>query len=300
LKRIIAVAALTVVVGLGSIGTAFPQRALPEDNLGYPVLVTIGNGQASGFYARDTKSVFFVTAKHVLFDPGKKWGLRAPTATLLSYGASLKEAGRNLLTLDLAKLSDQGNVKADPSEDVAIVKIATQPANPPSPTTPAEPTAPLPPASLVFASPIEGVTINERTNSGPVIVDVSKAVKTFDHVLIGNDVLLSGYPVSLALVANPKIDFSRLLLRVVAGEDVPEHSIILDCPSYEGDSGAPIIEVDTISAFEKSFSVIGVMNSFVPSVDVLKSQHFGYSNTTVENSGYSIITPMDYVLELMK
>jgi len=127
-------------------------------------------------------------------------------------------------------------------------------------------------------------------------------VKTFDHVLIGNDVLLFGYPVSLALVPNPKIDFSRPLLRrgIVAGEDLAQHSIILDCPSYEGDSGGPVIEVDTVSAFERSFLIIGVMDSFVPSVDILKSEHFGYSNTTVENSGYSIITPMDYVLELMK
>jgi hypothetical protein len=174
LKLIIRVAALTVVVGPGSIGPAFPQRALPEDNLGYPVLVTIDKAQGSGFYVRDAKSAFFVTAKHVLFDPSKNWSLRAPTAT---YAASLTETGRNLLTLDLAKLSDQGNVKAHPSEDIAIVKIATLPENPPSPTTPAAPTAPSPPASVVLGSLVEGVTINERAGTGLVIADVSKVVK---------------------------------------------------------------------------------------------------------------------------
>ena len=159
MRLILRVAALTVVVGLGSIGTAFPQRAqraLPEDNLAYPVLVTIDKVQGSGFYINDGKALFFVTAKHVLFDPSKKWSLRAPTATLLSYTASLTATGRNLLTLDLAKLTGQGNVKAHPSEDVAIVKLATYPENPPpallqSPTIPTVPTAPhLPYQQLRF------------------------------------------------------------------------------------------------------------------------------------------------------
>ena len=134
-----------------------------------------------------------------------------------------------------------------------------------------------------------------------VSVDVTTSAKKFNQVLVGNDVLLFGYPVSLALERNPKIDFSRPLLRrgIVAGEDVPANSIILDCPSYQGDSGGPVIEVD-VTGFERRLWLIGVMNSFVPFKDVLKSERFGYENITVENSGYSVITPMDYVLELMK
>jgi hypothetical protein len=110
-----------------------------------------------------------------------------------------------------------------------------------------------------------------------------------------------GYPTSLALVPNPKIDFSRPLLRrgVVAGENVARRSIILDCPSYQGDSGSPIIEVDYPSPFQRSFSIIGVMSEFVPFADTWKNEHFGYSNVTIQNSGYSVITAMDFVLELL-
>ncbi len=148
----------------------------------------------------------------------------------------------------------------------------------------------------------DGITVSERTSTGVLSADVSNSVKTFDKVLIGNDTLMFGYPVSLALVPNAKIDFSRPLLGrgIVAGEDLPQHSIILDCPSYQGDSGAAVVEVDAVSPFQRSFYIIGVMSSFVPFADTWKNEHFGYSNTTLENSGYSVIVPMDYVLELMK
>ena len=114
--------------------------------------------------------------------------------------------------------------------------------------------------------------------------------------------MMFGYPTSLSLVPNPKIDFQRPLLRkgIVAGENPAQHSLILDCPAYQGDSGGPILEVDPESPFETHFKIIGVMSSFVPFADTWINQHFGYTNTTLQNSGYSIATPMDFVLELIK
>jgi len=128
------------------------------------------------------------------------------------------------------------------------------------------------------------------------------SVKTFDQVLVGNEVLMFGYPTSLSLLPNPKIDFQRPLLRkgIVAGENPLQRSIILDCPSYQGDSGGPILEVEETTPFTKTFKVIGVMSAFVPFADTWENQHFHYLNTTLQNSGYSVVTPMDFVLELIK
>ena len=74
---------------------------------------------------------------------------------------------------------------------------------------------------------------------------------------------------------------------------------MLDCPSYQGDSGGPILEVEDDSNV-RNFRVIGVMSAFVPFADTWKNEHFNYVNTTLQNSGYSVVTPMDFVLELIK
>jgi len=78
------------------------------------------------------------------------------------------------------------------------------------------------------------------------------------------------------------------------------HSIILDRPSYQGDSGGPILQIELDSPFETRFKSIGVMSSFAPFADTWMNQHFGYINTTLQNSGYSIATPIDFVLDLIK
>lgn len=44
-------------------------RALPDDNLAYPVLITLKNSTGSGFYVNTNTGMYLVTAKHVLFDP---------------------------------------------------------------------------------------------------------------------------------------------------------------------------------------------------------------------------------------
>jgi hypothetical protein len=64
--RVGLLAAIILSLGL----TAQAQRAIPDDNLGYPVLITLpGVGTGSGFYINATKYTYLVTAKHVLFNP---------------------------------------------------------------------------------------------------------------------------------------------------------------------------------------------------------------------------------------
>jgi len=47
------------------------RRAVPDDNLAYPVLVTLKEGeQISGFFLNLQGGSFLVTARHVLFKEG--------------------------------------------------------------------------------------------------------------------------------------------------------------------------------------------------------------------------------------
>src|ERR1700691_2639842 len=70
-------------------------RAIPDDNLAYPVLVTLGdNSSGSGFFLNDGNAVYLVTARHVLYrnKPPQKVApnqdpleLRSGTAIVVSY-----------------------------------------------------------------------------------------------------------------------------------------------------------------------------------------------------------------------
>src|SRR5439155_25599728 len=100
-------------------------RAIPDDNLAYPVLITVlpMGDTASGFYLNTGKSIFFVTSGHVLFgDDGK---MKGASATLLSYPKDINDKGHIVLTLDLKKLSDGHHIRRHKSQDVAVVFIGT-------------------------------------------------------------------------------------------------------------------------------------------------------------------------------
>jgi hypothetical protein len=143
-----------------------------------------------------------------------------------------------------------------------------------------------------------GVTVKEETAKTGMIGVSKGAVETFDKVLIGNDVLIFGYPTSLGLEEIPQLDPLRPLLRkgLIAGQNPGKRSIVIDAPVYPGNSGGPVVQVRRVGPFGgANFSVIGVVRQLVPFVGFEAP-----SKQTLANSGYSIVTPMDFVLELVK
>jgi hypothetical protein len=293
---------LAAIICLAAIGSAGAKRAIPEDNLAYPVLLLLGNSSGSGFFLNTKAAMYLVTAKHVLFDPATN-KLRGDALELISYPKELKDVRRNVLSLDLVALKNTDNIRAHASEDVVVIKVATATPIAAAGTgaqlslvTPTQPNASVV-GTLSF---LPGIIVKQSADQF-VGVSSTDGIKMFSEVLVGNDVMMFGYPTSLALIPNPKIDFQRPLLRkgIVAGEYPAQHSIILDCPSYQGDSGGPILELETEFPVQ-TYRVIGVMSAFVPFADTWKNEHFNYVNTTLQNSGYSVVTPMDFVLELIK
>jgi S1-C subfamily serine protease len=265
---------------------AAPQRAIPDDNLAYPVLITLGNGATgSGFFLNADKAVYLVTAKHVLFDPATRQ-LIDSSLSLLSYAKDPADSSRNLLKLDLSVLRNGGNIRPHPSEDVAVVKVFTVTENP------------TPGTGRGALINLPGVEEMEIAKAGILGVALD-SVKPFQQVLTGNDVMEFGYPTSLGLQQFPQIDSQRPLLRkgIVAGTNPARRSIVLDCPSYPGNSGGPVLEVDR-ETFRTHFVIIGVISQYVPFVDTGGSKTFVMQMAS--NSGYSIATPMDFVLELVK
>lgn len=257
--------------------TASAQRAIPQDNLSYPVQISLESGnEGSGFYLNERTATFLVTAGHVLFDGNT---LRAPRASLLSYSREGWATGKTRLLVDLARLNAEGRIQRSKTHDVAIVKITKW-------ITPGS-------GELYRGQLADGVQMVETTATGIVGVDVAN-LKPFAEVLVGNPIYIFGYPTSLGIPANPQIERDKPLLRagVVAGTNGPKKTLILDCPAYGGNSGGPVFEVDTLPLGGASFHLVGVIVEFVP-FDPTRS-----GKPPWQNSGYSIAAPTDEIRRL--
>jgi hypothetical protein len=180
----------------------------------------------------------------------------------------------NIIDVDTNRLG-AANIIRHPLADVTVVRLFTH-------QTPA------------LLQNLPGVTTVQLSQTGFLSAG-RDAIARLNEVLVGNDAYLFGYPSSLALGPVPQIDPRRPLLRkgIVAGINDATHSIILDCPSYFGNSGGPVIEADQVTLVLRHFRIIGVVDQYVPYSDGGKTFFIN------ANSGYSVIIPMDFVLELV-
>ena len=249
------------------------MRRLPDDNLAYPVLIQQPGSTGTGFFTNDGNRLFLVTAAHVLFDrnTGKLFGT---TITLTSASSDPKEKESNVLELEASAVL--ANIKIDKKADVAVILLAQ--------------------GKGEKATLQPGFKHVKRTKKPLLSANVA-ALKTYDDVLLGNEVYIMGYPVSLALMPIPQIARDKPLLRsgIVAGSNDAHKTIILDSAAYGGNSGGPVIEVDeerTPKGTMKHFRIIGVVIQFVP--------YAVAPGMPPVNSGYAVAASMDRVLELMK
>jgi len=265
---------------------AAAAQAISENALRYPVLVTLDTGStASGFYLNvEHKHLYFVTAKHVLFRYTKdQLALKSDKADLLSYPAPVSLEDPVRLELDLKVLLENGNIKAHPEKDVAVIKITGTRKSP---------------MSVDLA---EGV-IKKDGFQGSLLSAGLENIKTFENILPSNEVFIFGYPTSLGIKSHMQIDPNKPLLRkgIIAGKNDINRTIILDCPSYYGNSGGPCIEVEQIDPLNRDFHLIGVVIEFVPFEEQWVNIRHGLMNSEFENSGYSVVEPIDSVLELIR
>jgi hypothetical protein len=259
------------------------HRAVPDDNLAYPVKVDIKGSQGSGFYLNSGDAVYFVTAKHVLFDLRNSQKLFANDLTLESFSKDVSQPLSNIITVDLGAVSAAGLLKSHASADVVVIKIAG--------------VVPSPNGAGQIMQPVAGVILRQNAPDGIVGVDANATVKKFDEVQISNDVYVFGYPNSIGLQQIAQIDQTRPLIRkgIVSGLNRALRTIILDCEVYPGNSGGLVLEVEN-EVFQRRYKVIGLVSQYVP----FDNARFGIAaNPTVLNSGYSVVTPIDFVLDLI-
>lgn len=258
------------------------MRQIPNDYLAYPVLIELNNGSvATGFYFDDSRCVYLVTARHVLFRKNaKSYELSSSVAHLTSY-SQLGEQWK--FTLDLSTLFKANHVRCHQKSDVCIVELG-----------------PLETLETgLCLKYCTGVKVDKKATT-PIVGFRQNNIKKYASVLVGNTAYIFGYPVSLGVKDFPQIDYEKPLLRqgIVAGRNDSLHTLVLDCPVFPGNSGGPAVEVDQ-EGLILTFRAIGVVSEYVPAAITWNDAQRGQT-TNLSNSGYSIIVPIDQVLELVE
>src|SRR5215472_3231673 len=147
-------------------------------------------------------------------------------AELTAYSKDPSDGESNVISLNLESLERIGDIKNHPLHDVTVVKIGDIPRQD-------QPSANAKESTQRALSMEPGVVVTKKAKLGIVGVP-EEGIKIFNQMLIGNDIIVFGYPTSLGLQTKPQLDLRRPLLRkgIVAGENLLTRSIVLDCPVY--------------------------------------------------------------------
>ena len=243
-----------------------------------PVLLVIEpRGAGSGIYIKNDTGVYLVTAKHVLYDD--KGMLKGDNVILISYdGNEVKK--RIEFRVDLKVANKESNVFYHPSKDIAVIRTVRF--------------SKKDKTNEMVSHLASGVT--EKAEKGAsVTISTTKDTKSFKDVKPSNDVYLLGYPTSLSLDIEDILDPTSPLLRkgIVAGKNEKNHTIIIDCPVFQGNSGGPVFELEDDNAGTRHTKLIGIVSKFVPLVEKWKSSLYEYENINLSNSGYAVVVPLD-------
>jgi len=145
------------------------------------------------------------------------------------------------------------------------------------------------------------VNIKKLSSSSTVNAYSKINLASFDESILGNDIFIFGYPKTLGLQGSNQYDFNRPILRkgVIAGKYVDNKTIVIDCPSFGGNSGGPVVEI-LKKGFDIEAKLIGIVVSFIPLAEIWINPRYNIKNVELVNSGYSVIEPIEKVDDLIK
>ena len=283
---------LVLVAGVGgeAVTSVDARRAIPDDNLEYPVLreQKSPSGETepigSGFYIRKDGGVFLVISQHVICtdsvnQAGKKeCTLKSDYLIATSYVIAPGNVTAHKLSLNIKSLLRSGDLNLHNQYDVATVRVGTE-------------------KNQQFIEWVSGVGMLIAAQ-GPLRTVSQEFVKSFDKILVSNDVFVFGYPASLGLMPLQQYDHHRPLVKkgVIAGKNDLKKTFVLDIPAHPGNSGGLVLEVES-QGLETKFRAIGIVIQLVPAME--NGMKYGLTTQEIANSGYSIAVSMDPVIELI-
>lgn len=256
------------------------MRNIPEQNLSFASLISIGQSSGSGFVVNIKQSTYLVTARHVLFDEDNNYEPRNKYFEIASPSSVETDHSVTRCQINLEEVI----YSYGKSSDIAIVEIGKNKHNKQNNTW-----------NVIYS---KGVNEIETSVNNPTII-LEETLQQIDEVLVANDVYIYGYPTSLGLQPNRFFDATRPLLRkgIVSNIYKKNNTIILDCAVYPGNSGGPVLQISMKNNVQY-FRIIGVVSKYIPFAQEWRNAREKLVNIEYVNSGYSVATAMDEVLKL--
>ena len=267
------------------------ETKIPEEILCSPVLLLTDIGQGSGVFITDSLNQYFVTARHNLFsqefiDRNSKidtiYKFLPKSGQFIFYPHNIVKDEQSIITIDLKGTFNENFIKFDRNQDIAVILIGRNHfAN----------------DTLLLTEYTKFIQKNKSTYVHAIQTNI---VRKYSEINIGADIYLFGYPGSIGLQQKPQFDYLRPLLRkgIIAGKFEKNKTIIIDSPSYFGNSGGPVFEIIKNSNGE-FVAIFGLITEYIPYIEQWENKNNGAINIQTMNSGYSIVTPIDYALQLI-
>ncbi|MBK9719515.1 MAG: trypsin-like peptidase domain-containing protein [Saprospiraceae bacterium] len=261
---------------------AMSQSHLPEIINTSPVFIEHDKGTGTGFLVKDSTSIYFVTARHNIYDLSTNQVL-IDKVTVTTYYNDPTTGDKNIILIDIKGAISNKLLYSKNTDDALIIKIGNFKGLDSS-------------KGVINYFPI--INKNKSSWLNPLPMEM---LKGYSEVYVGDEVYLFGYPTSIGLKQSPQFDFSRPLLRrgVVAGKNDKIKTLVLDCPSYPGNSGGPVIRKVT-DGLRWEYSLIGLVVQFIPYEEQWVNVKSGLVRTDRFNSGYSVAISADKILNLIE
>ncbi len=254
------------------------MRNIPDKALSISVLISLGNSNGSGFMYQSENFIYLITAKHVLYE--ESGNLRKNDIVIACQMTDVNDDSITRIEIKLDLIKSVPHRKAD----IAVIQIGKiiESEN-----------------HTTKVKYIKGVERLTRGSSKPAVTSRNQ-IGLIKDVLISNDIYVFGYPTSLGLQNINQFDKNKPLIRkgIIANTNFRTNTIILDCPVYGGNSGGPVLQVVDVNG-EKEFKLVGVISQYIPYVQIWRNIRERIDHEEHLNSGYSVATSMDPVLELI-
>lgn len=261
-----------------------------QDNFSYSILLSVDQGKSkgSGFRLKYKDLNLLVSARHVFYDENDNLYGERVVATCPS-----SPLGNGTITFEV-DLTEAKIFKSENADVCVLLLGKNQHLSKPEVHLKHETGDHKRPATLELEN---YVTIIEASAKNITSVDI-EATRGITEIGIANEVYLMGYPTSLGLANSRYFDSRKPLIRkgIVSGVNMTEGTFIIDCPSYQGNSGGPIIE----QGEDGYFRVIGLVSQYIPYETTWYNSRERIKNIEVANSGFSVCVPFNKIEELIE
>lgn len=252
-------------------------RSMPEEVRRYVGQIHLNGSTGTGIIFGTTNWLYLVTAKHVILDP-KNGLFRSDSLRFDFHCLHRPDEKEKKANFDVPISSSLINSTIYfSSGDLAVLRLGRMKDGWES-------------AGTVKVNGINGCTIYSELDKNAVL---------FEDVKLTSEIIFFGYPSSLASTRQLDLSFPLFRRGIVAGKNEDARTIVIDGAVYGGNSGGPVYVITQPHLGSKQPRLIGIASEFVPEISVSRNERNFATGATIQNSGYSIVEPVDQVLELI-